>query len=266
MPGWEEDERSWSLSCRPPVILWFTLTFFFFFLFRAAPVTYGSSQARSWMELQLPATATATATWDQSHVCNVHHGSWHHWILKPLSRARDQTQVLTDTSWIRFPYATTGVPLLPSLAEASFTFDCVTCNPKSLANTEVASHLIPRLAWSDVLLLPRALPSVILANSNPGLSCFKPDFWNLHLTFPDSFPLSSISPWVGGPEERKKENFSPPLKTNDPCSSRNMVKKRKRNTSLSGQKERKTCPCPRGWEESSRSFSSVKDLSWTLVG
>ena len=41
---------------------------FIFFLFRAAPVAYGSSQARVESDLQLPAyttaTATATATWD----------------------------------------------------------------------------------------------------------------------------------------------------------------------------------------------------------
>jgi len=64
------------------------------------------------LELQLPAiaTATATATQNPSHVCNLHHGSWQHWIFKPLNRARDQTCILMDTSGIRFPCASTGTP------------------------------------------------------------------------------------------------------------------------------------------------------------
>ena len=49
-------------------------------------------------ELQLLAYATATATPDPSHVCNLHHGSWQHWILIPLSEARDQIHHLMDPS------------------------------------------------------------------------------------------------------------------------------------------------------------------------
>ncbi len=42
-------------------------------------------------ELQLPTTATATATGtpDPSCVCDLHHSSWQHWILNPLSKTRD---------------------------------------------------------------------------------------------------------------------------------------------------------------------------------
>ena len=43
-------------------------------------------------ELQLLAYTTATGTQDPSHVCNPHHN--------PLGRARDQTHVLMDTSWV----------------------------------------------------------------------------------------------------------------------------------------------------------------------
>ena len=46
-------------------------------------------------------TATATATQDPSHICDLHHSSQQHWILNPLSEARDQTCILTDPSQVR---------------------------------------------------------------------------------------------------------------------------------------------------------------------
>ena len=51
-------------------------------------------------ELQLLARTTATATWDPSHICDLHHSSWQHQILNPLSKARDQNQVVVDTSQV----------------------------------------------------------------------------------------------------------------------------------------------------------------------
>ena len=55
-------------------------------------------------ELQLPVytTDTATAMRDPSHICDLHHSSCQHQILNPLSEARDQTQMLLDTSWVHF--------------------------------------------------------------------------------------------------------------------------------------------------------------------
>ena len=50
------------------------------------------------LELQLPVYTTATAMPDLSRVCNLHHSSWQCRIHDPLSKARDQTQVLMDTS------------------------------------------------------------------------------------------------------------------------------------------------------------------------
>ena len=61
-------------------------------------------------ELQLPGTATATATWDPSHICNLYHSSWQHWILNQLSRARVQTRIFMGTSWVCYHWATTGTP------------------------------------------------------------------------------------------------------------------------------------------------------------
>ena len=48
-------------------------------------------------ELQLPAYTTAT-TQDLSRICNLHHSSQQHWILNPLSEARDPTRILMYTS------------------------------------------------------------------------------------------------------------------------------------------------------------------------
>ena len=48
-------------------------------------------------ELQILAQATATAMWDLSCICNLHPSSWQQWILNPLSKAKDQTCILTGT-------------------------------------------------------------------------------------------------------------------------------------------------------------------------
>ena len=48
------------------------------------------------LELQLP--AYTAAMWDLNHICDLHHSSWQHRILNPLSEARDQTHILMDTS------------------------------------------------------------------------------------------------------------------------------------------------------------------------
>ena len=55
----------------------------FFFLFMAIPVAYGSSQARGWIGV------AAVAYVPQPHQCQ---------ILNPLSQARDQTHLLTETT------------------------------------------------------------------------------------------------------------------------------------------------------------------------
>ena len=52
-------------------------------------------------ELQLLAYATATATQHLNHICALCHSSQQHWILNPLSEARNQT-ILMDASQIRF--------------------------------------------------------------------------------------------------------------------------------------------------------------------
>ena len=63
-------------------------------------MVYGRFQIKGKLELQLPAYTTATAMRDPCCVCDLHHSSWQRRILNSLSKARDQTPVLMDTSWI----------------------------------------------------------------------------------------------------------------------------------------------------------------------
>ena len=51
-------------------------------------------------ELQLPAYATVKAMPDRSCLCSLHHSSGQCQILNTLSKARDQTHILLDTSLV----------------------------------------------------------------------------------------------------------------------------------------------------------------------
>ena len=53
------------------------------------------------LDLQLLAYE-ATAMPDLSCICDLHRSSRQCWILKLLSKARDQTLVLMDTSWVHY--------------------------------------------------------------------------------------------------------------------------------------------------------------------
>ena len=52
------------------------------------------------LELQLPAYGTVTATPDLSCACDLCCSLQQHWILNPLSKARDRTRILMDTNQI----------------------------------------------------------------------------------------------------------------------------------------------------------------------
>ena len=83
------------------------LFIYLFCLFRATPAACGGSQVRG----RTGATATtATATPDLSCVYDLHHSSWQHRILNPLSKARDQTCILMDTSQVHYRWARMGTP------------------------------------------------------------------------------------------------------------------------------------------------------------
>ena len=64
------------------------------------------------LELQLPATATATTTRDPSLICHLHHNSQRCWILNPLSKAKDRTRIVMDTSQAHYCGSTMGTPIL----------------------------------------------------------------------------------------------------------------------------------------------------------
>ena len=63
---------------------------------------------KSELQLQLPAYATAPP--DLSRIWDLYHRLEQRQILNPLSKARDRTRVLIDTSQIRFLCARTGTP------------------------------------------------------------------------------------------------------------------------------------------------------------
>ena len=52
--------------------------------------------------LQPPAYTAVITTSDLGHVCDLHHSSQNHWILNPVSEARDGTRILMDTSRVRY--------------------------------------------------------------------------------------------------------------------------------------------------------------------
>ena len=53
------------------------------------------------LELELLAYTTVTATRNPSHICD-HPMTWKHQILKPITKARDRTRILMDTSWVHY--------------------------------------------------------------------------------------------------------------------------------------------------------------------
>ena len=53
------------------------------------------------LELQLLVYTTATATLDLSRLRDLYHSSWQCQVLNPLSKARDGTHILMDTSWVQ---------------------------------------------------------------------------------------------------------------------------------------------------------------------
>ena len=104
---WRANELQFNIS----FLVYYDFLFCFVFHFLGPyPQHMKFPKLGVWLELQLPAYTIATAMPDLSHVFNLHHSSWQCWTLNPLRKAGDQTRILMDTSWIRFCWATTGIP------------------------------------------------------------------------------------------------------------------------------------------------------------
>ena len=95
-----------------------SLSFFFvclFYLFRATSMTYGICQARGWMgAIAAGLHHSHSNVVSEPYLQPTPHSSWQHWILNPLSRVRDWTCILMDTSQACDHWATMGIPLLVS--------------------------------------------------------------------------------------------------------------------------------------------------------
>ena len=86
------------LTMSTPRDSWSFIYLFTYCLFRATPVVYGGSQARDQNQ--------SCSCWPtpQPQQCGIwaasvtlHHSSWQHRILNPMSEARDGTHILVDT-------------------------------------------------------------------------------------------------------------------------------------------------------------------------
>ena len=62
----------------------------------------------------------------EPHLQPAYHSSQQHWILNPLSQARDQTCILMHTSWVHYHWATMGIPF--SVFFVLFCFLAVVCS------------------------------------------------------------------------------------------------------------------------------------------
>ena len=83
---------------------------FSFIYFRAAPAAYGNSQARGRMRATaagLHHSHSHSNARDESHLYD---SSQQCWIFNLLSKARDQTCILMDTSWVHYHWAMMGTP------------------------------------------------------------------------------------------------------------------------------------------------------------
>ena len=89
-----------SMGAHFPPSLFIYLFICPFVFSRAAPAAYGVPRLGVESELQPPAYTTATATRDLSHICDLHHSSWQRQFLNPLSKVRDRTRILMDTSGV----------------------------------------------------------------------------------------------------------------------------------------------------------------------
>ena len=138
-------------------------------------------------ELQLLAYTTATATQDPSHICQLHHSSWKHRILNPLSKARDRAYILMDTSWVCYHWMTTGTPRRIFWSEQKVTSLPMTHTESLFAqkvmspggNEQRDQGRSPRdSSWGPTVRRSCKVPA-----SSPSVSSRLPRCWTVSLSF-----------------------------------------------------------------------------------
>ena len=102
----------WIFNSTKDLLFILHVIFFFFFFFRAAPLAYGSSQARGWIGTAATGLCHSHSNAGSKLHCDLHCSSQQLQILKPLSGARDGAWNLMDTSQIHYCWATMGTPIL----------------------------------------------------------------------------------------------------------------------------------------------------------
>ena len=89
---------------------YFLFFFFFFSVFFLGPPLQHMEVPRLGVESDLQMPAYATAMQDLSHICDLHHSSRQRRIPNPLSKSRDGTRIVMDTSEVHYCWATVGTP------------------------------------------------------------------------------------------------------------------------------------------------------------
>ena len=108
-------------------------------------------------EVQLLVYATATAMPDLSCFWDLHTSSWQCRIFNPLSKAKDQTHILMDTSQVHYHWATMGTPhfVFSFTTPSTFNIYCefyasLSLPIKILALWEQESHFVHLCFHSDL--------------------------------------------------------------------------------------------------------------------
>ena len=135
----------------------FLFLFLFVCFFRATPIAYGSSQARG--GIGAVAATTAMATQDPSGI-SLHHSHSNsgskprlrptpHWILNPLSKARNRTCFLMDVRFVSAEPQWEGQKFLKLNLQMTFnvcnlcTSGCIkVCNRTKTFGTSFVKHYI----------------------------------------------------------------------------------------------------------------------------
>ena len=94
-----------DLQVRREETLFYFISFYFILLFlsfRAAPATFGSSQAKGGIRAAGAGLQHSHSNVGSEPHLDLHHSSWQCWILNPRSEARDQTQ----PSWMLAGFVT----------------------------------------------------------------------------------------------------------------------------------------------------------------